>query len=195
MPGLKSLFSRSTTKVAIYARVSTDTQIGELKNALGEDVKRQDLEVQVLKLKEFASNRGYEVIRIYRDRASGLDPNRKQLEEMMKAAFRHEFDAILIVRLDRITRSLTNLLDLMGQLDEAGVNLIATDQNIVLDSPTGKLTIHLLGAFAEWEREIISERVRDGMDKAKAKGTKSGNPIGRPPQLTPRLNQSRQGSF
>lgn len=171
-------------KVALYARVSTNLTEDDLKTADGEAVYRQNPEVQLLKLREFARNRGYEVVAEYQDRASGSDPNRQQLEEMMRAAFRREFDAILIVRLDRITRSLSNLLSILQQLESAKVNLIATDQNIELSSPTGRLTVHLLGAFAEWEKEIIRERVKDGMAKARVKGTKSGLPIGRAPTYT-----------
>ena len=89
---------------------------------------------------------------------------------MMQAAFRREFDTILIVRLDRITRSLANLLSMLEELEAAKVNLIATDQNIELSSPTGKLMVHLLGAFAEGEREIIQERVRDGLALARRAG-------------------------
>lgn len=171
-------------KVALYARVSTDLTEDDLKTADGKVVFRQNPEVQLLKLREFARNRGYEVVAEYQDRASGSDPNRQQLEEMMRAAFRREFDAILIVRLDRITRSLSNLLSILQQLESAKVNLIATDQNIELSSPTGRLMVHLLGAFAEWEKEIIRERVKDGMAKARVKGTKSGLPIGRAPTYT-----------
>lgn len=175
-------------RVALYARVSTsipqEIKNGDLKGKENEVVFRQDPEVQFLKLREFAKNRGYEIVAEYQDRASGSDPNRQQLEEMMKAAFRREFDTILIVRLDRITRSLSNLLSLLQELESAKVNLIATDQNIELGSATGRLMIHLLGAFAEWEREIMSERIKDGIAKARIRGTKSGLPIGKPPKYS-----------
>mgnify|MGYP002408892201 FL=1 len=165
-------------RAAIYARVSTRA------TAAGDE--RQDPEVQLVKLRQFAAARGYRIVAEYQDRASGADPRREQLEAMMKAAFRREFDTILIVRLDRITRSLANLLSMMEELEAAKVNLIATDQNIELSSPTGKLMVHLLGAFAEWEREIIQERVRDGIELAKRRGTRSGKPIGRPPAFIPK---------
>ena len=165
-------------RAAIYARVSTRA------TAAGDE--RQDPEVQLVKLRQFAAARGYRIVAEYQDRASGADPRREQLEAMMQAAFRREFDTILIVRLDRITRSLANLLSMMEELEAAKVNLIATDQNIELSSPTGKLMVHLLGAFAEWEREIIQERVRDGLALAKKRGTRSGRPIGRPPAFSPK---------
>lgn len=165
-------------RAAIYARVSTRA------TAAGDE--RQDPEVQLSKLRQFARARGYQIVAEYQDRASGADPRREQLEAMMQAAFRREFDTILIVRLDRITRSLANLLSMLEELEAAKVNLIATDQNIELSSPTGKLMVHLLGAFAEWEREIIQERVRDGLALAKKRGTRSGRPIGRPPSFSPK---------
>jgi len=177
-------------RAALYARVSTEKEDKRGEN--GEAVKRQDPEVQLIKLREFARNRGYEVVKEYTDRASGSNAYRPDFEEMMRTAFRREFDVILIVRLDRITRSLSNLLNIMEELQRAKVDLIATDQSIALDSPTGKLMVHLLGAFAEWEKEIIRERVKDGMDKARAKGTKSGLPIGKPPSYTQeQLRQAR----
>lgn len=169
-------------RAALYARVSTEKD--DRKGENGEMVKRQDPEVQLIKLREFAHNREYEIVKEYTDRASGSNAYRPGFEDMMKAAFRREFDIILIVRLDRITRSLSNLLNIMEDLQRARVDLIATDQSIALDSPTGKLMVHLLGAFAEWEKEIIRERVRDGMEKAKVRGTKSGRPIGRAPTFT-----------
>jgi DNA invertase Pin-like site-specific DNA recombinase len=165
-------------RAALYARVSTRA------TAAGDE--RQDPEVQLSKLRQFAAARGYRIVAEYQDRASGADPRREQLEAMMQAAFRREFDTILIVRLDRITRSLANLLSMLEELEAAKVNLIATDQNIELSSPTGKLMVHLLGAFAEWEREIIQERVRDGLALAKKRGTRSGRPIGRPPSFSPK---------
>jgi DNA invertase Pin-like site-specific DNA recombinase len=169
-------------RAALYARVSTEKD--DRKGENGETVKRQDPEVQLIKLREFAHNREYKVVKEYTDRASGSNAYRPGFEEMMKAAFHREFDIILIVRLDRITRSLSNLLSIMEELQRAKVDLIATDQSIALDSPNGKLMVHLLGAFAEWEKEIIRERVKDGMDKAKARGTKSGKPIGRMPSFS-----------
>lgn len=179
-------------RAALYARVSTDQYV-KGKNKNGEMVKRQDPEVQLIKLREFARNRRYEVVKEYTDRASGSNAYRPGFEDLMKAAFHREFDIILIVRLDRITRSLSNLLNIMEDLQRAKVDLIATDQSITLDSPTGKLMVHLLGAFAEWEKEIIRERVKDGLDKARIRGTKSGKAIGRPPTYSiEQLEQANQ---
>jgi DNA invertase Pin-like site-specific DNA recombinase len=173
------------TRVALYARVSTNLDEKDLKNKDGEAVKRQDPEVQLIKLRRFAENHGWEVVAEYADRASGADDSRPEFDKMMKAAYKREFDVILVVRIDRIMRSLSNLLNVLNQLQEWKVGLHATDQQIDLSSPTGRLMVSILGALAEWEREIIRERILDGMDKARLKGTKSGRPIGRAPTYEP----------
>lgn len=152
-------------RVALYARVST-----------AEVLDRQDPEVQLLKLREFVTSRGYDVYNGYVDRASGADPNRPALDQMMTDARAHRFDAIVIVRLDRITRSLINLLNILEQLEAYGVDLICTDQPIETHTPAGRLTIQILAALAEFERELIADRVRDGMRKAALEGKHCGRP-------------------
>jgi DNA invertase Pin-like site-specific DNA recombinase len=171
-------------RAALYARVSTNLDEKDLKNKDGEAVKRQ-APVQLIKLRRFAENHGWEVVAEYADRASGADDSRPEFDKMMKAAYKREFDVILVVRIDRIMRSLSNLLNVLNQLQEWKVGLHATDQQIDLSSPTGRLMVSILGALAEWEREIIRERIIDGMDKARLKGTKSGRPIGRAPTFKP----------
>lgn len=152
-------------RVALYARVST----AEEKNA-------QDPEVQLIKLRDFCRARGYEIAGEYVDRKSGADPNRPALEKMMQDARRRKFDSILIVRLDRITRSIGNLLKILEDLQSWGVALICTDQPIETNSATGRLMIHILAALAEFERELIRERVMDGLKKAKRMGKRLGRP-------------------
>lgn len=171
-------------KVALYARVSTDLDERDIKAANGDAVKRQDPEVQLIKHREFTSNYGWQIVGEFVGRASGSDASRPQFDRMMEAAYRHEFDLILVVRIDRIIRSLVNLLNVLQDLQASEVGLKATDHQIDLDTPTGRLMVNLLGAFAEWEKEIIRERVKDGMDKARLKGTKSGKPIGREPSFS-----------
>jgi DNA invertase Pin-like site-specific DNA recombinase len=91
---------------------------GDIKDSSGEAVKRQDPEVQLIKLREFASNHGWEVVEEYVDRASGSDASRPSFDDMMAAAYRHEFDLILVVRIDRIMRSLVNLLNVLQTLQK-----------------------------------------------------------------------------
>lgn len=116
-------------RVALYARVSTPKSDKKVTN--DGDRERQDPETQLIKLRAFAQARGYEIASEYVDRLSGKDANRPALEAMMKAAFRHEFDAILIVRLDRTMRSIANFVVLNDELNAAKVGLVCTDQLIV----------------------------------------------------------------
>jgi DNA invertase Pin-like site-specific DNA recombinase len=162
------------TRAALYARVSTPAS--SKRSTRDGDRERQNPETQLRKLREFAAARGWEVVAVYVDRLSGKDANRKALNDMMKAAFRREFDVILIVRLDRIMRSIANFVTINQQLTSYGVGLVCTDQMIDTTTPAGRLQQNLLVAFAEYEREMIRERVKDGLDRARAEGKKLGRP-------------------
>jgi len=165
-------------KVALYARVSTtEKQLRRLKNM--EERVKQDPEVQLSKLRAFCRDRGYEVFDEYVDRVSGATSNRPDLDRMLDDARHHKFDAIVIVRLDRMMRSTRNLLNIMKNLEEWNVNLTCTDQPIETNSAIGKLMITLLGAVAEFERELASERVKDSIEKRR----RDGKSIGRPKRI------------
>lgn len=144
-------------KVALYCRVSTED-------------KGQDTGVQKKILTELAESRGYEIVEIYEDHASGKDPNRPQFKEMMAAARKHRFDAVMAVRIDRIMRSVTHLNNILQELKEYNVQLIFTDMNLDLSNPSNKLIFNIVGAIAEWERQIISTRTKEGLAFAKKKG-------------------------
>jgi DNA invertase Pin-like site-specific DNA recombinase len=154
-------------KVALYARVSTDLTEDDLRTADGEVVYRQNPEVQLIKLRAFVENHRWEKVAEYVDRASGKDASRPEFDKMMEAAFRHEFDIILIVRIDRIMRSLKNLHNVLENLKEYKVKLMATDQQLDMDTPNGRLMVNFLGMLAEWESDNTSVRVIDGMDRAR----------------------------
>ena len=151
---------RGTMKVGLYARVSTD---------------KQDTDNQMIRLREIAQNRGYEVFDEYVDIASGRNAHRPNLDRMMKDAKSHRFDKILAVRLDRIARSVINLNNLMIDLDEWKVKIEFIDQPIDTSTPAGKMILTILGAMAEFERELIVERTNDGLKRA----VKEGKTLGR----------------
>ncbi len=155
-------------RVAIYARVSTDGQ---------------SVNAQLAELREVADRRGWEIVHEYTDRgisgAKGRD-QRPALDAMLKAATRGEFDAVAAWSVDRLGRSLLHLVAGLGDLHAAGVGLYLHKQGLDTSTPSGRAMFGLLGVFAEFEREMIAERVRAGIKNAKAKGTKSGNPFGRP---------------
>ncbi len=155
-------------RVAIYARVSTD----------GQSVSAQHAE-----LREVADRRGWEIAQEYADKgisgAKGRD-QRPALDAMLKAATRGEFDTVAAWSVDRLGRSLQHLVAGLGDLDAAGVGLYLQKQGLDTSSPSGRAMFGMLGVFAEFERAMVAERIRAGIKNAKAKGTKTGKPFGRP---------------
>lgn len=171
-------------RVALYARVSTTLDEKGITDQDGERVKKQNPEVQLEPLRRFAENHEYEIVNEFVDRASGSDSNRPALQKMLKDAFAKEFDVILIVRIDRIMRSITNLHEILNDLESWNIKLVAIEQQLDFSTAIGKLMITIIGALAEWESEIMSERIKEGIKHAQEHGTKTGNPIGRPPKFT-----------
>lgn len=148
-------------KVALYARVST---------------REQTTDNQLIRLRQVAAARDYDIIGEYLDIASGADPKRPQMEAMLKAAKKGEIQRIIALRLDRLARSVINLAELVGELDAWGVGLEIIDQPIDTTTPSGRLTYTILSGVAEFERELIRDRTRDGLARAKAQGKTLGRP-------------------
>jgi len=147
-------------KVAIYVRVST---------------KKQDETNQLPRLREIAANRGYDIVAEYSDEASAKDANRPAWKELMEDASKHRFDAILVTKLDRVMRSLVQLNITMSNLQTYGVKLICSDiGEIDYSTPMGKVQMQIIGAIAEWEREIIVQRTKEGLEARKSKGVRLG---------------------
>ena len=153
-------------KVALYARVSTAD-------------KEQMPENQLRVLRQFAEAHGYDVADEFVDYRSGKDANRPEFQRMMTGARKRDFDLIMVTKLDRIMRSTKNLLNVLEDLDRWGVSFQCVQQNIETNSAVGRLMITVIGAMAEFERELISERVKDGMARAKAEGKHVGHPKGK----------------
>ncbi|MGK7345044.1 MAG: recombinase family protein [Candidatus Nitrospinota bacterium M3_3B_026] len=151
-------------KAALYARVSTAG-------------KGQDADLQLRDLREYAAARGWEVFREYVDVGqSGAKDRRPELDAMLADARKRKVDLILVWRLDRLGRSLRHLVMTLDELRALGVGFVSYHENLDLTSPTGRLMFHLLGAFAQFERELIRERVRAGIANARAKGKRHGRP-------------------
>ena len=147
-------------KVAIYVRVST---------------KKQDETNQLPRLREISNNRGFDIYREYSDEASGRDANRPGWKELMQDASEHRFDAILVTKLDRVMRSLVQLNITMDNLKTYSVKLICADMGeIDPTTPIGKVQMQIIGAIAEWEREIIVQRTKEGIEAKKLKGIRLG---------------------
>jgi putative DNA-invertase from lambdoid prophage Rac len=154
-------------RAAIYARVSTSDQNNS---------------IQVRELTEYVEHRGWELAGIYQDQISGAKVSRPGLDKLMADARQRRLDAVLVWKLDRFGRSLIHCVSGIQELASLGVRFIATSQGLDTDesNPASKLLLHILAAIAQFERELIRERVSAGMRNAKAKGTRTGKPIGRP---------------
>ena len=151
-------------KCALYARVSKADD-------------SQDPENQLMRLRDYARGRSWEVYREYIDYASGADDNRPELDRMMSDAMQRRFSLVLTTKIDRLARSCRNLLNLVDELKGRGLGFECTDQPISTGTPTGTLTLQVLGAVAEFERELIRERTKQGLAAAKAKGKRFGHPM------------------
>jgi DNA invertase Pin-like site-specific DNA recombinase len=155
-------------RVALYARVSTDQQSV-----------RQQLEA----LREAGARAGWEVVEEFVDH--GISGARGRLgrpafDRMLKAAMRREVDLVASWSVDRLGRSLQDLVGFLGELQGAGVGLYLHAQALDSSTPAGHALFQMAGVFAEFERSLIVERVRAGLQRAKRHGTKSGRAIGRP---------------
>jgi DNA invertase Pin-like site-specific DNA recombinase len=149
-------------KVAIYLRVSTS---------------KQDTQNQLRELKAFVARSGWQVVKVYEDAgisgAKGRD-KRPGLDAMLKGVNAREFDMVAAWSVDRLGRSLTDLLGILQSLHDKGVDLFLHQQGLDTSTTAGKAMFQMLGVFAEFERGIIRERVNAGLARAKAKGIKLG---------------------
>jgi DNA invertase Pin-like site-specific DNA recombinase len=150
-------------RVALYARISRSD-------------KGQDLNNQLLKLREYAARQGWAIFNEYSDCASGAAPSRPMLDKMRREARGRHFDVVLVVRIDRIARSTCHLLNLCEELKQNGVDLACTDQVFDTSSSLGRMMFTVLGAVAEFELDLIRERTKDGLARARAQGKRLGRP-------------------
>jgi DNA invertase Pin-like site-specific DNA recombinase len=149
---------------ALYARVSTKDR-------------GQDPEMQLTELREFAAKRGWQVVGEFVDvGVSGSKDSRPQLDAMMKLAKARKLDVIACWKLDRFGRSLRHLVDALAELQAVGVAFVSLRDNLDLTTPAGRMMFHVIGAMAEFERELIRERVRAGLAHARTKGRVGGRP-------------------
>ncbi|WFB57517.1 recombinase family protein [Paenibacillus sp. BR1-192] len=152
-------------KVAIYIRVSTEDQARE-----GYSIRGQKKD-----LTDYCRSNSLEVANIYIDDGySAKDTNRPKLKEMLKAAANNEFKAILVYKLDRFTRSVRDLYDLLEKLNKFGVGFISKQEKFDTTTAMGRAMIGILGVFAQFERETTAERVRMGMVQKALEGKKPG---------------------
>src|SRR5436190_23235861 len=151
-------------RAALYVRVSTDSQT---------------VENQIRELRQVAERRGWEVAEVYND--AGISGSkgrngRPGLDSMLKDASRRKFDVVMAWAIDRLGRSLIDLLDTIQHLEACGVDLYLDQQAIDTTTPMGRLVFQVTGAFAEFERTMIRQRVKAGLKRAIAQGVKLGRP-------------------
>lgn len=153
-----------TKRVALYLRVSTDGQTTDN---------------QRLALEAVCAQRGWTVAQVYEDAgisgAKGRN-NRPGLDAMLKDAGRARFDVVMAWAMDRLGRSLTDLLDTLSELEAAGGGLVLHQQAIDTTTPAGRMFFQVTGAFAEFERGMIRSRVLAGLDRARSRGQRLGRP-------------------
>lgn len=150
--------------VAIYARVSTADQ---------------DHSMQLEELRALAKARGW-FIKEYVDTGNGSNPDLPQRRKMLYDAEWGQIDIVLVWRFDRFARSTKQLIEALDSFKAWGVEFISAHEGIDTTTPMGRFAFTVFAAIAEFEREIIRERITAGIKKAKQNGTRTGNPIGRP---------------
>ena len=149
------------SRAGLYARVSTQDQ--------------QTLPMQNRAMREYAVRRGWEIAIEVREVGSGA-ARRQARERLLEAVRRREIDVVLVWRLDRWGRSVTDLLATLQELEHLGVGFVSLTEALDLTTPSGRAMAALLAVFAEFEREILRERTRAGLAHARATGQRLGRP-------------------
>jgi len=148
-------------RIAIYARVSTQDQ---------------DPQMQLRELRAYAKSRAFTVAHEFIDHLSGTTSVRPELSQLWQTARARKIDTVLVWKFDRFARSTKQLIDALEEFRHLGVDFISITEQIDTGSPMGKAMFTVISAIAEFERSLISERVRSGLAKARAQGKRHGRP-------------------
>jgi len=163
---------QTQTRVALYIRVSTFEQHPEM---------------QLNSLREYAAARGWLIVGEFIDEGvSGSKESRPALNRLMTDARQRRFDVVLVWKIDRWGRSLKHLVTSLSDLNDYGVAFVSLRDSLDLSTASGRLMMQLLGCFAEFEKSLIQERVRAGLQHARSKGRVLGRP-----RLGTGMSQSR----
>jgi DNA invertase Pin-like site-specific DNA recombinase len=160
-------------RVALYARVSTHDQ--------------QTLPLQICAMREYAAQRGWTIFAQIQEVGSGAS-QREQRSTLLASARRREIDVVLVWRLDRWGRSVADLVSTLQELQHLGVGFVSLTEALDLTTPAGRAMAGLLSVFAEFERDILRERVRAGLDHARQQGKR----LGRPPSVVHQAAQAHK---
>ncbi len=148
-------------RAALYMRVSTVDQHPE---------------TQVHDLRSLAAQRGFQIVREYTDKISGTKARRPGLDQLLADARRGHFDLLIVWAFDRLARSVRHLIEVLDEFNHLGIEFISFRENIDTGGPLGRAIIVIVGAIAELERNLIVERVRAGMRRARLEGRHVGRP-------------------
>ncbi|SRR5258708_7935528 len=149
------------TRAAVYARVSTLDQNPDL---------------QLRELRQYADRRGWKITEFTDHGVSGSETRRPRLTALTESLKRHDFDVVLVWKFDRLFRSVQHIVQFFELVQHLKVEFVSLTEQIDTGSPSGRLIFHVLASIAEFEREMIRERVLAGLRAAKARGTKLGRP-------------------
>jgi DNA invertase Pin-like site-specific DNA recombinase len=150
-------------KIVLYARVSTDGQ---------------DPEVQLHALRAHAAQRDWIIVEEFVDHGySGAKEKRPALDRMIKAAWTGKFQAVLVWRFDRFARSVKHLTTALEQFRSLNINFISLQEQFDTSTPIGNAMFTIIGAMAQLERDIIRERVKAGLNRARSRGIRLGRPV------------------
>lgn len=169
-------------RAAFYLRVSTDSQTTEN---------------QLRILQEVAERSGWTIVQVFEDQGiSGAKSRDKRpgFDALMKAVHRREVDMVAAFAVDRLGRSLPDLVAFLSDIQAMGCDLYLHQQAVDTSTPSGRMLFQMLAVFAEFERSIITTRINAGLDRARAKGTRLGRPAIAPIDLKPvrdRLNRGQ----
>jgi len=152
----------NTKRIAVYARVSTN---------------KQSTDSQLLDLRRYTRERGWTIFKEYCDNGvSGRKDSRPALNELMNGAKKRRFDVVLVWRFDRFARSTRHLINALEEFRNLGIDFVSYQENIDTSSPLGSAIFTIISAVAQLERDIIAERVKSGLRRAKENGKKLGRP-------------------
>ncbi len=135
-------------RVGAYLRVST---------------LEQSTDLQANEISAYLTSRGWNLVKFYEDKSSGVNTARPQLRQLLLDAKARRIDVVICWKLDRLARSLRDLISMLQELSELGVDFISLKDNIDLTTSAGRLMLHILGAFSQFEADLIRERVRAGI--------------------------------
>jgi DNA invertase Pin-like site-specific DNA recombinase len=154
---------KPTLHVALYARVSTTSG--------------QDPEMQLRELREYCQRRGLQITHEYVDKGiSGSRERRPALDRLLADCRKRLVDAVVVYRYDRFARSLRHLVNALEEFRSLGIDFVSLHEGVDTTTPNGRLVFGIFASIAEFERELIRDRVRSGLASARAKGKRLGRP-------------------